>query len=502
MSITWTAPARAPDASSPIAPAAMSGTPLPSTSPTPATDEPNASPAARSGPPGAVPFTSAVRRTEPPLPMSITWTAPAFSANESSASAPAAMSGTPLPSMSPTPAADQPKLSPAARSGPPGVVALTSTARRTEPFLPMSSRWTAPPTPPPKAPTAMSGTPLPSTSPTPATDEPNASPAARSGPPGVVALTSTVRHAAPSLPMSITWTVPAPPLAASRYGAPTAMSGTPSPLMSPIPPTRRRSTTVAVQPRPVPFTSTARRTAPSLPMSSVCNEARTTLFSCWSAEPTARSGTPLPSMSPTRAIDTPDAPRRGSAGGGGAVPFEVTADLIASISMRTPGGYGLPPLSPSPAAPPRRTGPSPISMPVAFVSDRSMAESKSNASVPAARSRSGVWSSRSGCAQAAVPAPAAAPRAARAATAARAGALGMPGLAPRRGAGAGAPYSPSPPPVAAPRKMHASPQPGTVPRTKPHLPASACPGVPLLGVLRRAPPAFGRPGAAPGPAGP
>ena len=362
---------------------------MPSMSPTPATDRPNASAAARSGPPGAVPFTSAVRRTEPPLPMSITWTAPAFSADPSSACAPAAMSGTPLPSMSPTPATDQPKLSPAARSGPPGVVALTSAARRTEPSLPMSSRWTAPPTPPPKAPTAMSGTPLPSMSPTPATDAPKESPAARSGPPGVVALTSTVRHAAPSLPMSITWTAPAPPLAASRYGVPTAMSGTPSPLMSPIPPTRRRSCApVDVQPRPVPFTSTARRTVPSLPMSSVCSEARTTLFSS-STELTARSGTPLPSMSPIRAIDTPDAPRRGSAGGGGAVLFEVSADLIASISMRTPGGYGLPPLSPSPAAP-RRTGPSPISMPVAFVSDRSMAESKSNVSVPAARSRSGV----------------------------------------------------------------------------------------------------------------
>ena len=118
----------------------MSGTPLPSMSPMPSTYRPNAALAERRGPPRVVMFTSAVLRAVPSLPMNSRWTAPASAPPASSPGAPTARSGTPLPSMSPTPATNVPNLSRAARSGPPGVVAFTPAVRRTVPSLPMNSR--------------------------------------------------------------------------------------------------------------------------------------------------------------------------------------------------------------------------------------------------------------------------------------------------------------------------------------------------------------------------
>ena len=100
------------------APAAMSGTPSRSRSPTPATDAPNQwSPEMAGPPPDESPILDA--DMTPVLLISRTWTAPLSAPDAprpSSPGAPAAMSGTPLPSMSPTPATEYPSMSWSCRS--------------------------------------------------------------------------------------------------------------------------------------------------------------------------------------------------------------------------------------------------------------------------------------------------------------------------------------------------------------------------------------------------
>ena len=85
----------------------------------------------------------------------------------------------------------------------------------------------------------MSGTPSPFRSPMPATDPPNWAVFDSVGPLGVLAVPfiSVVCFMVPSGFISITWTAPRPRPASASRGAPTAMSGTPSPSRSPMPAT-------------------------------------------------------------------------------------------------------------------------------------------------------------------------------------------------------------------------------------------------------------------------
>ena len=100
-----------PDPSSPTAPATMSGTPSPSTSPTPETPEPNQSPFPRAGPRAVPEFISLAVLTVPSLFIKNTCTAPLLRPPLSSHGLPAAKSGTPSPSKSPTKDTDRPKRS-------------------------------------------------------------------------------------------------------------------------------------------------------------------------------------------------------------------------------------------------------------------------------------------------------------------------------------------------------------------------------------------------------
>ena len=119
-SMTCTAPLESPPASSPGAPAATSGTPSPSKSPMPATDEPKLSLSASEGPLGVPAPIHAMLATVPSLSMNMTRTAPVSrpSPGPSSPGAPTARSATPSPSTSPMPDAPAPKSSPVSSSGP------------------------------------------------------------------------------------------------------------------------------------------------------------------------------------------------------------------------------------------------------------------------------------------------------------------------------------------------------------------------------------------------
>ena len=237
MKITWRAPfsetARG-------APAAMSLTPSRFRSPTEATEEPNRSEAASSGPLAVLPVISTVRFTPPVGLISMTWTAP-LSAPPASSSpgAPAAMSGVPSPSTSPA-ATDAPNASPSSSEGPPGVAPSIPTVCLTPPGAAViSMRWTPPrPDPPPSAPGApatRSGIPSPSASPAAATEAPNPSPSSSEGPLGVPPFISNASLTPPVGLMSLTWTAPRSDPPASPPGAPAAMSGIPSPSASPMP---------------------------------------------------------------------------------------------------------------------------------------------------------------------------------------------------------------------------------------------------------------------------
>ena len=125
MNRTWTAPELLPASPEPAswfsAPAARSGTPSPSRSPMPATEEPNESRSETLGPPGVAELISAVLFTVPSELRNMTWTAPLPLPPASSPGAPAATSTTPSPSRSPIAAADWPKRSPFESDGPPAV---------------------------------------------------------------------------------------------------------------------------------------------------------------------------------------------------------------------------------------------------------------------------------------------------------------------------------------------------------------------------------------------
>ena len=187
ISMTWTAPLAFPPASSPGAPAAMSGTPSRLMSPTAATDLPNASSSSSAGPLAVPPLISAVPLTDPSAFMKMTCTAPLSSPPASSPGAPAAMSGTPSRSRSPTDAA-WPNRSVSSSAGPLAVPPLISAVLLTDPSAFMNMTCRAPlPSPPASSlvpPARMSGTPSRSRSPATATESPNQSPADRDGPPG------------------------------------------------------------------------------------------------------------------------------------------------------------------------------------------------------------------------------------------------------------------------------------------------------------------------------
>ena len=188
----WTAPAPGAPALSLVAPAARSGTPSPSRSPTAASEEPKKSLPASCGPLALEALISAVLFTVPSEFRYMMWTAPACEAPSSSLLAPAARSGTPSPSRSPTDASEVPKRSPDASCGPLALEALISNVFFAVPSAFKKIRYTAPallpPSSSPPAPTARSGTPSPSTSPIKAADVPNSSLADSCGPTAVISV--------------------------------------------------------------------------------------------------------------------------------------------------------------------------------------------------------------------------------------------------------------------------------------------------------------------------
>ena len=115
------------------APAATSGTPSPSRSPTPASEEPKLSLSMSAGPFAVELFISAVLFTVPSRFMNMTWTAPLLLCPSLSSGAPAATSGTPSPSRSPTPASEEPNSSPSESDGPFAVDELISVVLFTVP---------------------------------------------------------------------------------------------------------------------------------------------------------------------------------------------------------------------------------------------------------------------------------------------------------------------------------------------------------------------------------
>ena len=125
--ITCSAPRPGPPASSPVAPATMSGIRSPFMSPRPATEEPRKSKVVSSGPFVVDRSISAVFFAVPSEFMNTTWTAPLLpSSPTSSPVAPTAMSSTPSPSTSPMPATEVPNKSPSSSEGPLGVVEFIS----------------------------------------------------------------------------------------------------------------------------------------------------------------------------------------------------------------------------------------------------------------------------------------------------------------------------------------------------------------------------------------
>ena len=126
----WTAPV---SLKRPHAPAARSGTPSLSRSPTAAADEPKKSLAASRGPLAVEALISAVLFTVPSGFMYSRWTAPASVPPASSPTAPTAMSPVPSRSRSPIRATDRPNSSPAASCGPLAVEAFIGAVRFTVP---------------------------------------------------------------------------------------------------------------------------------------------------------------------------------------------------------------------------------------------------------------------------------------------------------------------------------------------------------------------------------
>ena len=230
----------------------------------------------------------------------------------SSRLAPTARSVTPSPSRSPSDATEAPKLSPSASVGLPLVPLPIFTLLFTVPFAFSRSTCTAPRYVPPvssrTAPTARSVTPSPSKSPSDATELPNESESVSVGPPFVPLAIFTLLATVPFAFSNSTCTAPrfVPPV--SSPVDPTARSVTPSLFKSPS------NTTEA--PKLSPFTSvgppfmplaifTLLFTVPFAFSSSTYTAPRFVPPVSSRGAPTARSGTPSPSRSPSDATELP-----------------------------------------------------------------------------------------------------------------------------------------------------------------------------------------------------
>ena len=284
-------------------------------------DEPKKSPLVSCGPLAVEEFISAVLLTVPSGLRYSMWTVPASGYPRVALSAPAARSGTPSRSRSPTAASDDPNPSPIASTGPFSIEESISTVLFTVPVEVIRNRWTSPVTVllmpgcpvrvlKPDAPAAMSAAPSPSTSPTRATEEPSASASPSCGPLAVDALISAVFFTVPSELRYSRRTAPALEAPSSSPGTPTATSAVPSRSMSPseatdrpkasarAPPELSRSAKDAI----VPFHSgalTPRRTTCTAPASGAPASSP--------GAPAAKSGAPSRSRSPIAARDEPNA---------------------------------------------------------------------------------------------------------------------------------------------------------------------------------------------------
>ena len=347
----WTAPRLLPPASSPTAPAAMSATPSPSTSPIPATEAPKLSLSASEGPFAVDEFISAVLFTVPSELRNRMWTAPRLLPPASSPTAPAAMSGTPSPSRSPMPAAEVPNSSLFVSEGP--FVEFISAVLLTVPSELRNRMWTAPRSPPPAssptAPTAMSGTPSRSRSPMPAAEVPNSSLFASEGPLVVDEFISAVLFTVPSELRNMTWTAPRLLPPASSPGAPTAMSATPSRSRSPMPAAEVPNQSPSASDGPfcvVEFISAVRWAAPEGLMNSRWTAPRLLPPASSKRAPTATSCVPSPSKSPTRAALFPKSSPAESEKPA-AAPALITTVLLTDRSDSRNTTY-IVPASPSP----------------------------------------------------------------------------------------------------------------------------------------------------------
>ena len=140
-------------------------------------------------------------------------------------------------------------------------------------------------------------------SPTPATDTPNLSSGSTACPLIASQPNLSMRPAVPSGFMSMTYTAPMSDPAGASYGAPTAMSGMPSMLTSPMPATdlpnsaddapssKLRGAAAAAASDPIGAASPSRSTMCMVP-AAVPVPVRVPPRN---AAPTAKSGTPLPS---------------------------------------------------------------------------------------------------------------------------------------------------------------------------------------------------------------
>ena len=320
MNSRCTAPLPLPPASSPWAPAATSGTPSRSRSPTPASDEPNRStfPSCRLR--AVSELISAVLFAVPSELRNIMWTAPLLNPPASSLGAPAATSGTPSRSRSPTPASDDPNRSKSASCGPLGVRASILAMRSTVPSGSMNITYTAPrlrvrpssTSSSDRAPAARSGTPSPSMSPMPATPLPKASMSSSGGPFLTVSSNVAAPFTVPSGFISSTWTapelLPASAEPASWFSAPAAMSGTPSPSKSPMPATEEPNESASDMPGPLgvaELISAVPFTVPSELRNRTCTAPLPPPPASSPGAPAATSVTPSPSRSPSAAADWP-----------------------------------------------------------------------------------------------------------------------------------------------------------------------------------------------------
>ena len=337
MNTMWTAPVSLLKSDEPAsyfsAPAASSGTPSPSRSPSAAAEEPKKSASESEGPFAVVESILAVLLTVPSELRNMTWSAPLVFPPASSPTAPAATSGTPSPSRSPAAATEYPKKSPFESEGPFAVVELISAVLFTVPSGFMYRTWTAPlwlpPASSPHAPAAMSGTPSPSRSPRPAAEAPKLSLSASEGPFAVVEFISAVLFTVPSEFMYRMWSAPLPLPPASSFGAPAAISATPSPSRSPMPATDEPKVSSSASEGPLvvdEFISAVLFTVPSGFM-----------YRMWTAPlqlppassplaPTAMSGVPSPSRSPMPATEVPNSSLSASEG-----PLAVDEPIVASL---------------------------------------------------------------------------------------------------------------------------------------------------------------------------